>query len=85
LQSFIFKYHHRYTKKEIQAIIKEFNNHLSKTKFIVTTEKDAQRLKIEPFRSLLTDLPVYYIPIQVAFHKDKECSFDEMALKEIVR
>jgi tetraacyldisaccharide 4'-kinase len=78
LQSFIFKDHHRYTKKEIQAIIEEFNNHLSKTKFIVTTEKDAQRFKIEPFRSLLAKLPVYYVPIQVAFHKDEECSFDEV-------
>jgi tetraacyldisaccharide 4'-kinase len=78
LQSFIFPDHHCYTKKNIQTIIKEFNSHLSKTKFIVTTEKDAQRLKIEPFRSLLAELPVYYIPIQVAFHKDEERSFDEI-------
>lgn len=80
LQSFIFPDHHRYTEKDIRKIIENFNGHLSKTKFIVTTEKDAQRLNIEPFRSMLASLPVYYIPIEVAFHKDTERPFDEMML-----
>jgi tetraacyldisaccharide 4'-kinase len=78
LQPFIFSDHHRYPEKDIRNIIEEFNGHLSRTKYIVTTEKDAQRLKIEPFRSMLANLPVYYVPIQVAFHKDKDMSFDEM-------
>ncbi|MCL2512193.1 MAG: tetraacyldisaccharide 4'-kinase [Bacteroidales bacterium] len=78
LQKFIFPDHHRYTEKEIQSTVKAFNDHLSRSKVIVTTEKDAQRLKMEPFRSMLKSLPIFYAPIQVAFHKDKACPFDEM-------
>jgi len=84
LQKFIFSDHHHYTVKEIQSIVKAFNHHLSKSKVIVTTEKDAQRLKEEPFRSMLKSLPVYYAPIQVAFHKDTKCPFDEMVKLSIV-
>ena len=76
LRRFIFSDHHRFTEKEIVKIIEKFNRHLSKNKVIVTTEKDAQRLKTEPFCSLLRNLPVYYVPIQVAFHEEKERSFD---------
>ncbi|MCL2040820.1 MAG: tetraacyldisaccharide 4'-kinase [Bacteroidales bacterium] len=80
LRRFIFSDHHRFTEKEVAKIIKKFNLHLSKNKVIVTTEKDAQRLKTEPFCSLLKDYPVYYVPIQVAFHEDEKCSFDSVAL-----
>ena len=76
LRPFIFHDHHRFTTKEILKILKKFDRHLSRNKVIVTTEKDAQRLKTEPVYSLLKDLPVYYVPIQTAFHKDMECSFD---------
>ena len=81
-RSFVFSDHHNYTKKDIQQIVEKFNSHLSRSKVIVTTEKDAQRLKIEPIYSLLKSLPVYYVPIQVAFHKDKE-PFDEMVMKKV--
>jgi tetraacyldisaccharide 4'-kinase len=85
LQSFIFPDHHGYTKKDIQRVVEAFNSHLSRNKFIVTTEKDLQRLKIEPFCSMLANLPVYYVPIQVAFHKDRACSFDEMVKESVLK
>jgi len=82
LQKYIFPDHHQYTEKNIRSIVEAFNNHLSRSKAIVTTEKDAQRLKMEPFRSLLEKLPIYYVPIEVAFHKETPqnsgCSFDEL-------
>jgi len=80
LHRFIFSDHHNFTKKEILKIIKEFNQHLSRKKAIVTTEKDAQRLKAEPFSSLLQGLPVYYVPIEVVFHKEEGQSFDELVM-----
>jgi len=84
LHRFIFSDHHHFTKKEITKIIEEFDSHLSRKKAIVTTEKDAQRLKSEPFCSMLKDLPVYYVPIEVFFHKEKGASFDEMVLKGLL-
>ena len=81
LRPFIFPDHHCFTKKEILKILEKFDRHLSRNKVIVTTEKDAQRLKIEPFLSLLQSLPVYYVPILSAFHEDKKCPFDEKITK----
>ena len=83
LRRFTFSDHHHFTRKEIERIIERFNRHLSRSKVIVTTEKDAQRLKMEPFCSLLKDYPVFYLPIQIAFHKDKQCSFDEWVLNAL--
>ena len=46
---------------------------------IVTTEKDAVRLK-----GKTEGLPVYVLPIEVAFHKDKDIDFDQV-IESIVR
>ena len=48
-------------------------------KVIVTTEKDAVRLK-----GKTEGLPVYVLPIEVAFHKDKDIDFDQV-IESIVR
>ena len=82
LRPFIFSDHHSFTEKEIRKIIAEFDCHLSKNKVIITTEKDAQRLKVEPIYSLLKPLKIYYVPIQIDFHTDTAdntaCPFDEI-------
>ena len=83
LRRFIFSDHHHFTETEIHKVIEKFNRHLSKNKVIVTTEKDTQRLKTEPFCSLLKNLPVYYVPINIAFHEEKEGSFDDYVIEKI--
>ncbi|MDR0363974.1 MAG: tetraacyldisaccharide 4'-kinase [Bacteroidales bacterium] len=78
---FIYKDHHSFTKKEISRIIDDFNRHLSTKKAIIMTEKDAKRLIINPFRSMLINLPVYYVPINIALHQHE--SFD-LTIKNFV-
>ena len=42
-------------------------------KIIITTEKDAMRM-----RGLTDELPVYTLPVEVAFHKEKDIDFDQV-------
>ena len=42
-------------------------------KIIITTEKDAMRL-----HGLTGDMPVYVLPVEVAFHKEKDLDFDQV-------
>jgi tetraacyldisaccharide 4'-kinase len=72
-----FRDHHKYSVKDIKAIIDTYNNILSKDKVIFTTEKDAMRLEKKGFSELLSELPVYYIPINIQFHEFDELRFDK--------
>jgi tetraacyldisaccharide 4'-kinase len=65
--------HHRFTHNDIDSIKKIFNTIAASNKIILTTEKDAMRLKDPEYADALKDLPVFYIPIEIDFHdKDKE-------------
>lgn len=82
LKSTIFSDHHEFTEREISDIVDDFKRHLAVKKIIVTTEKDAKRLQKECFRKILEDIPIYYIPIEIAFHPQEE-DFDSCVLQKI--
>jgi tetraacyldisaccharide 4'-kinase len=70
-----FPDHHNFTKKNISNIIDIFEG-ISKNKIILTTEKDAVRLKsIEA----LKHLPIYYLEIEIEIIKNKK-EFDNKIL-----
>lgn len=71
-----FPDHHNFTKKNISNIINIFDSFSNDKKIILTTEKDAVRVKHIPE---LKDLPVYYIEIEIDFITNKE-SFDSQIL-----
>ena len=72
-QHIAFADHHDFSSSDIARITNIFNNIPGSNKAILTTEKDAMRL-----RGKTGNLPIYYIPIQVAFHKDKDLDFDQL-------
>jgi tetraacyldisaccharide 4'-kinase len=75
--------HHHFTKEDIGNVQKIFNNIAAANKIILTTEKDAMRLKSPEFSELLKSLPIFYIPIEVEFHdKDKE-QFNEQLINYV--
>jgi len=75
-----FPDHHLFTIKNIELIKDKFNSIASENKIILTTEKDAMRLKGLEFAKTLEELPILYIPIEIEFHnKDKE-GFNEQLL-----
>ncbi len=64
-----FPDHHPYMEKDIQSIISTFKQLEGKNKIIVTTGKDAMKLKFSPG---LEQLPMYYLSRQVIMTKEQK-------------
>lgn len=69
--------HHQFSTKNITKLANEFSADASANKLIITTEKDAQRLKQPELLLLLTDLPVLVLPISISFIGGNE-QFDQL-------
>ena len=54
-----FADHHHFTKSDIEGIQKIFNNIASSNKMILTTEKDAMRLKSVEYAAAIKNLPLF--------------------------
>lgn len=68
--------HHFFTKRDLSDLKIAFDELESPRKIILTTEKDAMRL--EDHRNFIVEnrLPVYALPIRVAFHFNEGHLFD---------
>lgn len=66
-----FADHHNFSVRDINRISDTFAALKGNNNIIVTTEKDAMRL-----RGKTGDLPIYILPVEVAFHKTAERDFD---------
>lgn len=77
-----FSDHHNFQPVDIVRLINQFKEIISSKKILITTEKDAMRLKDERLYPLLEEVPLFYIPIEVKFHKGQEDdpTFDETIL-----
>ena len=73
LQHMAFSDHHAYTPRDLSRIRAAYESMQASHKIIITTEKDAARL-----RGLTKGLPVYVLPVKVAFHKDGDLDFDRL-------
>ena len=73
VQHMVFADHHNFTTRDIARIRETFAALPGNNNIIVTTEKDAIRL-----HSLVDGLPVYVLPITVAFHKESDKDFDTL-------
>jgi len=76
-----FKDHHCYTANDAQKILAKYNADESAKKLILTTEKDATKL-----RGLLAhfeDANIYYIPIDIAFSEQE--IFDRQILNYVAK
>lgn len=73
VQHLAFADHHEFTKRDVVRIKEAFAALPGTNNIIVTTEKDAVRL-----RGLVDGLPVYVQPIEVAFHKENGIDFDQI-------
>jgi tetraacyldisaccharide 4'-kinase len=77
---FAHKYpdHHQFTIKDLEKLRYHFDKTISYSKIIVTTEKDAMRLIDPEIRDYIADLPVFTLPVEVAFHDSDKQDFDTM-------
>lgn len=72
-----FPDHHNYSTDDILSILQKFDSVNSENKIIVTTEKDAMRLK--DCDDLTDDIKavLYYLPVKVKFLDDEGKSFNK--------
>ena len=78
-----YRDHHRFNKKDIKKIGEAWESLRSSQKYLITTEKDAVRLKeftniAEPIREAL-----YYIPVGIHFLNNDKERFDNLILEYV--
>jgi tetraacyldisaccharide 4'-kinase len=72
-----FEDHHFFSNYEMAQIAKEFSAIESGKKVIITTEKDAMRIEIHRDYIESHRMPVFVLPVKVAFHDGKENEYEE--------
>lgn len=77
LVPFRFRDHHEFMPADLIRLKEIFNELRAANKIILTTEKDAMRLQKPGLAEYLGDLPVYYVPIEIAFHDQDAVSFNQ--------
>jgi tetraacyldisaccharide 4'-kinase len=76
LQHIQYPDHHEYTTDDLKDIARRFNEMTGDNKMIVTTEKDAVKLKfLTGVTSILTE-NMYFIPVEVIFLDEKKEEFE---------
>ncbi|MDR2408852.1 MAG: tetraacyldisaccharide 4'-kinase, partial [Bacteroidales bacterium] len=83
-QPLVFSDHHRFTKKDIQKIQDTLERSMRKNCVVITTEKDAVRLLDNELKKEIEKLPVFYLPIQIKFHRKYQEAFENQ-IQEYVR
>lgn len=67
VEKFSFGDHHDYTREDAQRILQSRDRFVSEKPVILTTEKDADKLKFLAKQGLLKEIPIFALPIQVVF------------------
>lgn len=77
--------HYAFEPADIVGITNQFKEIISSDKILMTTEKDSMRLKDERIYPLLEEFPVFYLPIEIKFHKthEDEITFDQTILEHV--
>jgi tetraacyldisaccharide 4'-kinase len=75
-----FPDHHKFTEKDLTRVTGAFNDLVSSEKFIITTEKDAVRLREFTNIAELIRTSVYYIPLEIKFLNDDKDEFDNLII-----
>ena len=78
-----FPDHYSYKSKDILKIKDHFELTFPKNKVIITTEKDAMRIKGTHLEEIFVNLPIFYIPIEIKFHKKDKEKFDKQIINYV--
>lgn len=77
VQTIEFEDHHYFSEDEIMGIHRRFERMPGRDKIIVTTEKDATRLELHADFFAKNNLPIFVLPVEVAFCDNDEAAFQE--------
>src|SRR5690606_30076012 len=79
-----FNDHHHYTLADVQQIKEHFEALEQKDKFILTTEKDMVKFLKPELRSVLADLPIFYLAITTKI-LTQQAEFEEIVINSITK
>ncbi len=80
----LFPDHHNFSRKDLETVVKRFNETDGQRKYIVTTEKDAVRLTNNPYFPHSLKKLIYYQPIEVDFDPMNSQTFDLEVQKSLL-
>ncbi|HLO90045.1 MAG: tetraacyldisaccharide 4'-kinase [Chloroflexota bacterium] len=78
-----FKDHHKYSSNDLRVIKENYSDIYTRNKLLVTTEKDAMRMLDPEVKEQASQLPFYYIPMEIDFHEKDKQIFDETIIKYV--
>jgi tetraacyldisaccharide 4'-kinase len=78
-----FADHHAFTKSDVHEINEELSKLNAKNQMIICTEKDAARIRNNPYFPDKWRAFLYYVPIAIHFLYEKGNLFDELITKHI--
>lgn len=73
--------HHHFSASDMESILQKYESMSGNRKVIITTEKDAVRLRNNPYFPPHLRSVTYYLPISVCFNED----FNAVTLEETIR
>ncbi len=75
VQTMEFEDHHYFEETDLNDLLKRFERLPSPNKIILTTEKDAARLELHQAHFWKLGLPIFVLPVEVAFCGEDEAAF----------
>jgi tetraacyldisaccharide 4'-kinase len=78
-----FPDHHVFKRKDLIHVRQTFDDIYRSKKILVTTEKDAMRLITSDYLRELDEVPLYYKPVEVKFHKPDRDDFNQQILNYV--
>ncbi len=75
--------HYHYTEKDVENMVERYRACSSKNLAILTTEKDAVKLKADNFLKYLREIPIFALPVQVKLEEKEKNTLLELASKAI--
>ena len=83
LETIEFSDHHDYTERDMEKIVARFKVHQAKAPVLLTTEKDAVKLKADKLLRYLQEIPIFALPIQVKMEEEEKNTLLEHVTKAI--
>ncbi len=78
-----FPDHYYFKEKDISLIKAKYDEIKSERKIVITTEKDALRLKESPQNEIIQNIPIFYIPIEIEFLYNEKKMFNQELIEYV--
>lgn len=75
--------HHKYSEKDLQHLASVYQKHTDKKPMVITTEKDAVKLKAHKSLHYLREIPIFALPVEIKLNRTDEDALLSLTAKII--